>query len=396
MNTLFDLDNMDFQDLFSTVEGIEGGVQFKVKEEPKNLFTSKDLYSITASIMGIEVNAWRSLVDIRGMKPVKAAIKLGANVTTAQLVGDLKLATGTAAINKVYADKRCMSCMTGNKVGAFWANNYVGVIHSPNFRLLVGLETRGINPRSYGFKGEKVHALLEPFFDKKEFPVKSIYKYKTQKIFAGRKPVHKTDYILTTVESEDIGLKEISAMLPDLIERGFYDRAGATVFGKSVHELPSPFKGTFTLKQRYYKGPRSKANDFRDPLPTYYNFEDIDGEYKVDSNVMLTIRKYVADEPYFEDQDVVLRCPAIKYSEESEDPFIDFDSETLSKEEGEFKIKELGLVLNSDIETTFGTPFQMEDDEPDHETVPRALTLGDMAELRQMTLDWTELDDIPF
>ena len=55
MNTLFDLDNMDFQDLFSTVEGIEGGVQFKVKEEPKNLFTSKDLYSITASIMGIDV-----------------------------------------------------------------------------------------------------------------------------------------------------------------------------------------------------------------------------------------------------------------------------------------------------------------------------------------------------
>ena len=97
----------------------------------------------------------------------------------------------------------------------------------------------------------------------------------------------------------------------------------------------------------------------------------------------------MADEPYFEDQDVVLRCPAIKYSEESEDPFIDFDSETLSKEEGEFKVKELGLVLNSDIGTTFGTPFQMEDDGPDYETVPRALTLGDMAELRQMTLDWT-------
>ena len=38
----------------------------------------------------------------------------------------------------------------------------------------------------------------------------------------------------------------------------------------------------------------------------------------------------------------------------------------------------------------------MEDDEPDYETVPRALTLGDMAELRQMTLDRTELDDIPF
>lgn len=396
MNTLFDLDEMDFQSLFSTVEGIEGGVQFKVKKEPKNIFTPMDLYSITASIMGIEVNAWRSLVDIRGMKPVKAAIKLGSNATTAQLVGDLKLATGAAAINKVYADERCMSCMTGCKVGSFWANNYVGVIHSPNFRLLVGLETRGINPRSYGFKGEKVHALLEPFFDKKEFPVKSIYKYKTQKTFVGRKPVHKTDYILTTVESEDIGLKEISAMLPDLIERGFYDRAGATVFGKSVHELPSPFKGTFTLKQKYYKGPHSKANDFRDPLPTYYTFEDIDGEYKVDSNVMLTIRKYVSDEPYFEDQDVVLRCPDIKYSQESEDPFIDFDSETLSKEEGEFKIKELGLVLNSDIETTFGTPFQMEDDGPDYETVPRALTLGDMAELRQMTLDWTELDDIPF
>ena len=396
MNTLFDLDNMDFEDLFSTVEGIEGGVQFKVAQEPKNLFNSRELYTIASSIMNIDVDSWLNLVEVRGMRPVKAAIKLGANITTAQLVGDLKLATGAAAINKVYADKRCMSCMTGCKVGAFWANNYVGVIHSPNFRLLVGLETRGINPRSYGFKGEKVHALLEPFFNEKEFPVKSIYKYKTQKTFAGRKPVHKTDYILTTVESEDIGLKEISAMLPDLIERGFYDRAGATVFGKSVHELPSPFKGTFTLKQRYYKGPHSKANDFRDPLPTYYTFEDIDGEYKVDSNVMLTIRKYVSDEPYFEDQDVVLRCPAIKYSQESEDPFIDFDSETLSKEEGEFKIKELGLVLNSDVETTFGTPFQMEDDEPEDATAPRPLNLGERAELRQLTLDWTELDDIPF
>ena len=392
MNTLFDLDNMDFEDLFSAVEGIEGGVQFKVAQEPKNLFNSKELYTIASSIMNIDVDSWLNLVEVRGMKPVKAAIKLGANVTIAQLVGDLKLATGAAAINKVYADERCMSCMTGHKVGSFWANNYVGVIHSPNFRLLVGLETRGINPRSYGFKGEKVHALLEPFFDKKEFPVKSIYKYRTQSIFAGRKPVHKTDYILTTVESEDIGLKEISAMLPELIERGFYDRAGVIVFGKSVHELPSPFKGTFTLKQKYCKGPRSKENDFRDPLPTYYNFEDIDGEYKVDSNVMLTIRKYVADEPYFEDQDVVLRCPAIKYSEKSEDPFIDFDSETLSKEEGEFKVKELGLVLNSDIGTTSSTPFQMEDDEP----ITRVLTLGDMAELRQLTLDWIELDDIPF
>lgn len=72
------------------------------------------------------------------------------------------------------------------------------------------------------------------------------------------------------------------------------------------------------------------------------------------------------------------------------------ETETLSKEEGEFKIKELGLVLNSDVETTFGTPFQMEDDEPEYETIPRALTLGDMAELRQLTLNWTELDDIPF
>ena len=177
-------------------------------------------------------------------------------------------------------------------------------------------------------------------------------------------------------------------MLPELIERGFYDRAGAIVFSKSVHELPSPFKGTFTLKQRYYKGPRSKENNFMDPLPTCYTFEDIDGEYKVDSNVMLTIRKYVADEPYFEAQDVVLRCPVIKHSEESEDPFIDFDAETLSKEEGEFKIKELGLVLNSD---------KMEDEEPDYETIPRALLpLGDRAELRQLTLDWTELDDNPF
>ena len=90
MNTLFDLDNMDFEDLFSTVEGIEGGVQFKVAQEPKNLFNSRELYTIASSIMDIDVDAWRSLVDIRGMKPVKAAMKLGANITTAQLVGDLK------------------------------------------------------------------------------------------------------------------------------------------------------------------------------------------------------------------------------------------------------------------------------------------------------------------
>ena len=64
MNTLFDLDNMDFEDLFSAVEGIEGGVQFKVAQEPKNLFNSKELYTIASSIMNIDVDSWLNLVGI--------------------------------------------------------------------------------------------------------------------------------------------------------------------------------------------------------------------------------------------------------------------------------------------------------------------------------------------
>jgi hypothetical protein len=92
------------------LESVEGFIEPVKVVRNKHTFLEKDLFVIVANIMKIDVLAWRDLVDGRGMRPVKAAIKLGAAANIAQLVGDLRLAVTAEDINTVYADVPSRSC----------------------------------------------------------------------------------------------------------------------------------------------------------------------------------------------------------------------------------------------------------------------------------------------
>lgn len=123
------------------------------------MFTQIVLNEVIANILGICPESFQASLD-RGMRPVKAAIKQGASAPVAQLVASLTLATSVAEINSVYADTRTRSCMVGAEVGEFYHAHGIGVIHAPNYRRLVGLETGVLAPRGYGFHGNKVDDLL--------------------------------------------------------------------------------------------------------------------------------------------------------------------------------------------------------------------------------------------
>lgn len=123
------------------------------------MFTQAVLNAVVAKILGICPVAFEASIT-RGTRPVKAALKLGADVQTAQLVASLQLAISAEEVDIVYADERTRSCMVGASVGKFYHAHGVGVIHAPNYRRLVGLETGVLAPRGYGFHGAKVDDLL--------------------------------------------------------------------------------------------------------------------------------------------------------------------------------------------------------------------------------------------
>lgn len=123
------------------------------------MFTQTALNTIISNILGICPVAFQAAIA-RGTRPVKAALKLGADIQLAQLVGSLQLATSVEEIDTVYADERTKSCMVGYNVGEFYSAHGIGVIHAPNYRRLVGLETGVLAPRGYGFHGYKVDDLL--------------------------------------------------------------------------------------------------------------------------------------------------------------------------------------------------------------------------------------------
>jgi hypothetical protein len=123
------------------------------------MFNQTALNVIIANLLSIDPEAFQAAVT-RGTRPVKAALKLGADIQMAQLVAALQLATSAEEIDTVYADQRTKSCMVGYNVGEFYSAHGIGVIHAPNYRRLVGLETGVLAPRGYGFHGEKVDELL--------------------------------------------------------------------------------------------------------------------------------------------------------------------------------------------------------------------------------------------
>jgi hypothetical protein len=119
-----------------------------------------DIQTLVASILGIEATTFKKGLA-KGQKPVKLACKLGADYHKASLLASLNLAVTATEINAVYADETIRSCMTGKKVGEYYAQMGVSCLHGANFRALV-VEKEGVfyTPRCYGVAMDAVADLL--------------------------------------------------------------------------------------------------------------------------------------------------------------------------------------------------------------------------------------------
>lgn len=333
------------------LETVEGYVETPKKPSIEYKFFPKDLYEILAKIMGIDATTWRNLVDGRGMRPVKAAIKLGAKADIAQLVGDLKLAVTAEEIDTVYADERCKSCMTGCKVGRFWEINSVGVIYAPNFRLLVGLVTKGLNPQAYGFKGNTVHDLLEPFFDNEEAPVESSYVWRREPVAYGREVRLEKEYIVWTVH---LGEEVDRAIAESFLAKGISEKTSGGFMRFSIetsHAKPFPFIGNYKLTEKACILPGESHNGFgyRQTLSEFERVSDDLGFHYIESDSgsykFLEVKEVEKSHILYRDESRVSQIPKVQLGGDHYHPFIDFDTKVLSDKKAEEKIKELNLTF---------------------------------------------------
>ena len=336
------------------LDTVEGYVETPKKPSIEYKFFPKDLYEILGKIMGIDATAWRNLVDGRGMRPVKAAIKLGAEANVAQLVGDLRLAVTADEIDTVYADDRCMSCMTGCKVGRFWEINGVGVIYAPNFRLLVGLVTKGLNPQAYGFKGDTVHDLLEPFFDNEEAPVESSYVWRREPVAYGREVRLEKEYVVWTVH---LGEETDKTLVETFLAKGISEKTTSGGFmrfsNETTHTKPFPFIGNFKLSEKACKLPVENDQGFgfgyRQTISEFERVSDDLGFHYIESDSgsykFLEVKEVEKSHILYRDESRVSQIPKVQLGGDHYHPSIDFDTKVLSDKKAEKKIKELNLTL---------------------------------------------------
>ena len=127
-----------------------------------------NLNSIIAKILKINLNQFEELVDGRGMRPVKAAIRLGASPEKAEIFATLKIAKTAEEITAVYKNDNVRSCMTGNDVGPFYAANGISCIYSGNYRCLVNTKTMTLcskgYQKGYGYHRDIITPELEKYF----------------------------------------------------------------------------------------------------------------------------------------------------------------------------------------------------------------------------------------
>ena len=334
------------------LDTVEGYVETPKKPSIEYKFFPKDLYEILGKIMGIDATTWRNLVDGRGMRPVKAAIKLGAKADIAQLVGDLKLAVTAEEIDTVYADERCKSCMTGCKVGRFWEINGVGVIYAPNFRLLVGLVTKGLNPQAYGFKGNTVHDLLEPFFDNEEAPVESSYVWKREPVAYGREVRLEKEYVVWTIH---LGEETDKAIVETFLAKGIEEKTTSGGFmrfsNETLHTKPFPFIGKYKLSEKACNlpGENNQGFGYRQTISEFERVSDDLGFHYIESDSgsykFLEVKEVEKSHILYRDESRVSQIPKVQLGGDHYHPFIDFDTKVLSDKKAEEKIKELNLTL---------------------------------------------------
>lgn len=122
-----------------------------------------NINEIICDILQINAVEFQDLVA-KGQRPVKAAIRLGADAKLAQLVATLKVAYTAEEISTVYANMSVLSCMTGQDVGPFYEKYSIACLYSNNFRTLVNTDNMVLSGASYGYHGQRVQELLQPYF----------------------------------------------------------------------------------------------------------------------------------------------------------------------------------------------------------------------------------------
>lgn len=100
----------------------------------------------------------------KGMRPVKAAIFLGAPVTLAEAVAPLQIAITAEDINYAYTQKNALSCMSNELVGAYYELNNISCLWTPNFRVLYNQDSKTFLGRSYGTHRDIILELLQQHY----------------------------------------------------------------------------------------------------------------------------------------------------------------------------------------------------------------------------------------
>ncbi len=128
-----------------------------------------NLNLIICKIINVDYKDFSYLVNERGVRPVKAAIRLGASPEIAQIFAGLKLATTAEEITAVYKNDAVKSCMTGKDVGPFYVANGIGCIYSNNYRCLINLTTKSLCDKGYGYHRDIITSEMRKYFTSDNF-----------------------------------------------------------------------------------------------------------------------------------------------------------------------------------------------------------------------------------
>lgn len=118
---------------------------------------------LVCKVLGINSEIYIKQLTI-GCRPVKAAIKLGACPTKAELLCTLKLATTAEEINFAYDQPYALSCMAGEPVGDYYEINNIFCLYNDFYRVLYNPDTH-VFCRSYGIKAHLIEPLLQEFYE---------------------------------------------------------------------------------------------------------------------------------------------------------------------------------------------------------------------------------------
>lgn len=118
---------------------------------------------LIATVCGVDVATFEKYLA-KGTKATKVLARMGVEPNLVASVGGLKLATTAEEINAVYSNKDIRSCMTCEEVGLFYEANGIAVLYTKAFRVLVGIEGKGIAPRGYGYQNTSIYPLIKDYF----------------------------------------------------------------------------------------------------------------------------------------------------------------------------------------------------------------------------------------